>query len=852
MLALAAAAYALLAASLPRESGSAPVPGLSAPARIELDARGVPRVRAASLLDAFRAQGYLHAQERFFQMDLARRSAAGELAALVGSAALPLDERQRPLQFRKRAEALLAALPAEQRDWLEAYAAGVNAGLADLGSRPPEYWLLRARPAEWRPVDSLLVAYAFYTMLSNSDAYEKPQGAMRATLPAPLYEFLTPSTSRFDRPLIGASASDPTAGYRPLPIPLPAARGSGPSTPDAPPTLAPPGELPRPGDSPPSGDSAPPSDSPPSSDSPPPDAPPIVDAPFTGPASNQWVVGPGRTAGGAALLANDPHLELRLPSSFYRSELYWQDHVARGVGIPGLPGIVVGANEHLAWGVTVSYADQSDWVVVETLPGDPSRYLTPDGAERFGVERERIEVRGAAAVPLEIRTTRWGPVLDRDWRGRPLALHAAWLEPDGLDLDMLELAAARDVGAAEAIVASWSGPSLNWVFADTAGAIGWIVNGPLPRRRGFDGSVPESWADGRHGWEGRLMPPRLVNPPGQALYAANNRTLPAPASNALTRTWLRPVRAKRIADLLDAGHDFDEADFLKMQLDTRAEAYDFIRDLALEVLSPDESDPELAAVRARIAEWNGRADTDQVGFRLLHVYHRALLSRVLSPLLAPVRAADPTFVYRWPLADEPLRRLLEERPPALLPAGFADWREFLRAILVDAVHALDGDPDRPGPSAAWGDVNRLDVGHVLARVPVLGHWLRLPPVPLPGSAISVRVAEPDRGSVFRMVVSPSRPEAGIFEIEGGQSGHFLSRHFADEQADWVQGAPAPFLAGPTVARFELVPGQSPAKSRTSARRRNAATAVSQRALAGKVTARPPSAAIAVFPFGDTR
>ena len=209
------------------------MPGLAAPVRVELDGLGTPRVRAASLLDAFRAQGYLHAQERFFQMDLARRSAAGEIAALVGARALPLDERQRPYQFRKRAQALLPSLPAEQRDWLEAYAAGVNAGLADLGSRPPEYWLLRATPDAWKPEDSLLVAYAFYTMLSNNDAYEKPQGVMRATLPESVYAFLTPSTSRFDRPLVrasgavgesallGAPANDPTGGYRPLPIPPP-------------------------------------------------------------------------------------------------------------------------------------------------------------------------------------------------------------------------------------------------------------------------------------------------------------------------------------------------------------------------------------------------------------------------------------------------------------------------------------------------------------------------------------------------------------------------------------------------------------------------------------------------------
>jgi penicillin amidase len=787
VLAVGGAVYALLAASLPRQSGRAPVAGLAAPVPVELDARGVPRVRAASLVDAFRAQGYLHGQERFFQMDLARRSAAGELAALVGPAALPLDARQRPFEFRKRAEALLEALPAEHRDWLEAYSAGVDAGLADLGSRPPEYWLLRARPTPWRPEDSLLVAYAFYTMLSNNDAYEEPQGVMRATLPKSLYEFLTPSTSRFDRPLIGATAQDPTGGYRPSPIPI-GGPLSGPSLPEG---------------------------------------PPLVDPPLTGPASNQWVVGPERSTHGSPLLANDPHLELRLPNSFYRSELYWggatesagsgaaspSEHAARGVGIPGLPGIFVGANEHLAWGVTVSYADQSDWVVVETVPGDPRRYRTPDGTEPFGIERERIAVRGGADVPIEIRTTRWGPVIDQDWRGRPLALHAAWLAPDGLSLDVLELARASSVRAGEDILARWSGPSLNWALADTAGAIGWIVNGPLPNRKGLDGSVPESWADGRLRWQGRLEPPRLIDPPAHVLYTANNRTLAVPASDSLTRAWMRPLRAKRIADLLGAQHAFDESDFLAMQLDTRAEGYDFVRDLALEVLAPSETDPELAAVRARIAAWNGRADPDQAGFRLLHVYYRALLARVLAPLLAPVRAADPTFVYRWPLADEPLRRLIEERPPELLPTGFPNWRTFLRAVLVDAVHALDADPARPGPDAEWGEVNRLDVAHVLGRLPLLGRWLRLAPAPLPGSAISVRVAEPARGAVFRMVVSPSRPEAGILELEGGQSGHFLSSHFADQQADWVAGAPAPFLAGRTVHEIELVPAREDGKDR---------------------------------------
>jgi penicillin amidase len=530
---------------------------------------------------------------------------------------------------------------------------------------------------------------------------------------------------------------------------------------------------------------------------------------MTGPGSNQWAVAASRSAGGRALLANDPHLQLRLPNPFYRSELHWDGHDARGLGIPGLPGIIVGATDRLAWGLTVSYADQSDWVVVEVAPDDPSLYAVPGGTERFGIEHERIEVHGGPPVVFDVKTTRWGPVLDHDWRGRPLALHATWLEPDGLNLEMLALLEAPDVASAVDIASRWSGPSLNWAFADADGNIGWTVNGPLPKRAGFDGARPESWADGTRGWHGRLDPPRRLNPPGGVLFTANNRTVAEPAADDLSRMWMRPLRAKRIDDLLAGKNRLDERDLLAMQLDTRAEGYDLIRDIALEVLAPAESDPVLAGVRERIAAWNGLADPDQAGFRLLQLFYRALLERVLSPLLARPLAANPRFVYRWPLADEPLRRLLEARPPETLPAGFADWHAFLRGVLVDAVRALENDPSRPGPAASWGEVNRLDVAHPLARLPLLGGLLRLPATPLPGSMISLRVAAPDFGAVFRMVVAPGRPEAGFLEMEGGQSGHFLSPHFRDQQGAWAAGAAAPFLAGKTADAFELDPAPPP-------------------------------------------
>jgi penicillin amidase len=773
ILVLAAVAYLTVRAALPRRSGEVTLAGLAAPIEIELDDHAIPRIRGASFEDVLRGEGYMHAQERFFQMDLLRRSVAGELAALVGARALPLDRAQKPFDFRRRAERLLGELPAHQAAWLAAYTEGVNAGLRDLGARPPEYWLFGARPEPWRPEDSLLVVFQFYTRLSTNEEYERPQGLLHELLPGPLYEFLTPSASRFDRPLAGSDA-DPTGGYTPLPIPGPDAvdlrTGSTPA--------------PAPGT-------------------------PRVAPPLSGPASNQWALDASRTARGDALLANDPHLDLRVPSTFYRCELEWPEGVLRGVSIPGLPAILIAARDRLAWGATVSTADQSDWVVVEVDPRDPARYAAPGGSEPFGRETLAIAVAGAPPERVEVRTTRWGPVVAADERGRPLALHAAWLEPGGLDLDLLELATAGSVSDAVALLDRWDGPSLNWMLADADGRIAWTVNGPLPRRVGFDGSRPESWADGSRAWDGELERPALLGRADGALLTANNRTLPLDRANAISRMWMTPLRAARITELLAAQPTLSERDLLAMQLDTRAAGYDQIRDVLLDVVPSDEADPPLARARAHVAAWNGRADLDQPGFRIVQLYYRALLERVLAPLLAPAVAVDPEFVYRWPLADEPLRRLLEERPAHLLAPEFADWRTFLRAVLGDALAAIERDASRPGVDAPWGEVNVMDVAHPFAGLPVigalLGSRLRYPRDALPGATLAVRVATPSYGALIRLAVSPAHPEDGILEMAGGQSGHFLSPHFMDLHADWVNGAATPFLAGPAVTRIVLEP-----------------------------------------------
>ena len=767
VLLLGASGYAVVAASLPRRGGEALLPGLIASVSVAVDSRGIPTARAESFLDVLRAQGYLHAQERFFQMDLLRRASAGELAELFGERALATDMGQRPFGYRERARAIRATLPREQNAWLDAYTEGVNAGLADLGARPPEYWLTGAEPQRWLPEDTVLVVLTFYTMLSNNESYERGQGVMHEVLPEALYEFLTPSTSRFDRPVLGASPVDPTGGYVPLPIP-------GPDVVDLRTRRAPQSS-----------------------------GPPRVEPPLLGPASNNWAVDATRGAERRAIVANDPHLSLRLPNIFYRIELTWGDRALRGASIPGLPGVLIGASNNVAWGATVSNADQSDWVVIEVDPSDPTRYRTPDGFEPFVTGSAEIAVAGSKPVALETRATRWGPVVAVDWRGRPLALHATWLEPQGLDLRIIGLAEAADAAAASVVLARWAGPSLNWALADADGEIAWVVNGPLPRRVGFDGSKPESLADGTRSWQGRRAPPGAIGGRDGAIYTANNRTLPPSQADTVSRMWMRPLRAKRIDDLLAERRTFAETDFLAMQLDTRAEGYEQIRATILDVVTRDERDPKLKRARELAEQWSGSADVDQTAFRLLQAYYRALLERALTPLLAPAFEADPTFVYRWPLADEVLRRLLDERPPNLLTSEHADWPSFLRRTLLDTTVELE----RGGSiDAEWGDTNVLDVAHPFAAsVGPLGRLLSLPRAQLPGSMVSLRVAAPNYGAVLRMAVSPAAPENGVLELAGGQSGHFLSPHFRDLQQDWVDGTPTPFLAGEPVASFELTP-----------------------------------------------
>jgi penicillin amidase len=770
----------------PRDEGSFPVAGLTAPVIIERDSIAVPVIRAQSLADAARGLGFIHAQERFFQMDLARRYSAGELAELVGPQILANDERMRPFEFRRLAREVLARLPAGQREQIAAYTEGVNAGLKQSVAPPLEYTFLRAAPAAWRDEDCLLVMYSFFDALHFTPQYEKRLAVMQEALPTELFEFLTPVSSRFDAPLLpGGDRPLGENDYTPAPIP-------GPDVIDLRGTV----RHSRARGNPASGHAEVVSfvDT----------APPLVAG------SNNWAIAGARTPDGRAILANDPHLQLSAPGVWYRAELRTTEHFLAGLTLPGLPGIVIGTNGHVAWGFTNTTADFQDYIIIEVDPDDPSRYRTPDGWEPFEIIEETIAVKGAGPRTLRIQKTRWGAVTDRDARGRPLVLKWTALDPSMVNLEIMEMADARSVDDAVLVARTWYGPSQNVLIADDAGRIAWVVCGYLPNRAGFTGKVPVSWADGTARWDGPLpeaLRPAIIDPEEGVLFTANNRTIPVECCPGFSSFWDLGTRASRIGEMLNEGEGFLEPDLFEMQLDTRIEVFDLYRELAITACARTNGDELVTEAEEIVRGWNGTADLDQPALRILESFRNVLRSRVFTPLVAACAKVDPSFRYRWWMDEEPLRRLLEERPMHLLSQQFQSWDELIDDSFRAALVMLTAPPDGKPLDTPWGETNRADIQHpaAMAAPPAVAGLLGMPHDPLPGHHEAVRVSAPSFGASARLVVSPGREIDAILHIPTGQSGHPLSPHYRDSQPAWVSGAPTPLLSQQPVRVMRLVP-----------------------------------------------
>jgi len=781
LLALAAAGWITfeLRSSLARVDGELQVDGPSAPVTIERDALGIPTIRGASRADVAWATGFVHAQERFFQMDLLRRSTAGELSGLFGARAFRVDARARLHRLRARAARAVEESTPEVRAVVRAYTAGVNAGLADLGARPFEYLVLRQRPERWQEEDTYLVLLAMFVRLQEDrGAYEDAITLMHDRLPAPLAQFLSPPGTRWDAPLVGprlAGAPVPGAGVVDLrERPAQAARLE---------RLSPEGFERHQA------------------------------------ASNGWAVSGEHTADGRALLANELHLNLGVPNIWFRTVLEWPDGTdgtlrrVVGVTLPGAPATVVGSNGRVAWGLTNSLVDTSDLVVLDADPEDPDVYRTPDGDRTIERRREEIRATGGEVKEVEVPETVWGPIVDHDAGGRPRALRWVVQEPGAVDLNVLGLETADGVQEAVDIARRSGIPALNFVAVDDTGRIAWSIAGRMPKRRGHDGGVATSWADGQSGWDGLADPdevPVVIDPPGGRIWNANQRMIDG-AGLALLGDggYVLGARATQIRDTLRGLEGARERDMLDLQLDDRALFLARWRDLLLGLLTPEAvaEDATRGVVRQLVDGWGGHASVDSAGYRFVHVYRIALALELFPRLTAACREAEPGFNYlaRVHAMEAPLWTMVTERPDNLLPADYESWRALLLAKVDETAAALQKN-GRPLPEATWGLRNVASITHPLSgALPGLGRWLDMPRTSLPGDDHMPRVQHPSYGASLRMVVSPGHEEDGFFEMPGGESGNPVSPHYGDQHHAWEVGEPAPLLPGAVVERLTLRP-----------------------------------------------
>ncbi len=741
-------------ASLPTLGGEAPVAGLNAPVVIARDSLGVVRITATTRADAARALGFVHAQERFFQMDLLRRAGAGELSDLVGAKAVEADTKLRPHHFRDRARQVVETLPAPDLAILDAYVGGVNAGLAALGARPFEYAVLRTAPEPWRPEDTILVGYTMFIDLQRSRLVDEMETrAERTALPPALARFLDPIGDEWDAPLIGGALASPEippldslGSYRP-----------GPMLTDSTGTSAP---LDR--------------------------------------GSNNWAVAGSRTATGSAILANDMHLGLRLPNIWFRAWIETPGQAVGGLTLPGTPTVIAGSNGRVAWGLTNSFGDFVD--LVRLVPAGAGRVRTATGTVATTVTRDTIRVAHGEPVVLETTGTPWGPVLSTDEQGNRYAAQWAAHRPGAVDLSLLRMEAATTVAEALDIAAAAGIPAQNLVAADAAGHIGWTIGGRLPERRSRDGQMPTLSTDPDALWPGLRDPaqtPRVVDPPSGQVWTANNRVA---GGAALGLIGLGPydvgTRAGMIRDdLARLTAPVSEVDLFAVQLDDRGVSLVRWQGLLLQTLDAEALRwrPDRSALRSRVERWGGRASTGSPGYGPVRAFHETLDTLLTASLLAPVRALYPGADD---LRENALWALATQQPPQLLPPDAGSWR----ALLLRAADAAAAEPP------TWGSHNTADIKHPLAdALPFFGRFLRMPPDPLPGDAPMPRVARKDFGASERMVVSPGHEAQGILDMPGGQAGHPMSPYWGAGHDAWVDGRALPFLPGRAVWTLRLVP-----------------------------------------------
>ncbi len=749
VVAVAGAAY-LFYRAMPAYSGSVVLPGLSAETRVWRDGYGAPHIFAANLDDAARALGYLHASERLYQMEINRRAGQGRLAEIAGADLVDVDRFTRTLGLYALAQSSFAALSPWAQRRLQAYADGVNAVLdSHRNALPPELLILGDAPAPWKPADTLVWGKLMALQLSGNSAMESLRARLAQKLPADRAGWLLPMPNA-DWPVTTAPVAHPD-------------HASLEETRDRLGALL----------------------------------------QMSHGASNEWVVAGSRSETGKPILANDPHLELGAPILWYLARIVTPQASIKGGTIPGLPVVLIGQNDRIAWGLTTSDTDAEDLFVETVDPSDPTQYLTPDGAKPFLIHDETIHVKDAPDVKLHIRATRHGPVvsdIDGDLAalagpGKAIALAFTGLgDRDTTAEALMRVDVARNWGEFLDALKPYQTPTQNFAYADVDGDIGFISPGLLPTRKSGDGLAPVDGATGAADWTGVMsfdQAPQLHNPAAGFIFNANNAIVGPDKAAEYGRDWEETFRARRIQQFFDANSKLSLDLSATMQADHLT--LDF-GDLLPFLKRAAPSDERARQALALLGAWNGVMDKDRPEPLIYTAFVRAL-HRVML-----VEKTGLSLGEKGPFAAETLIALLRDHPEWCDAPGKPDpdCRATLARALDEGLAELVRRDGSDMSQWRWGHEHVALLQHkVYSHIPLLD---RISDLSMPssggfytldrGGGFATPADQPyarTHGGGYRAIYDLADPDKSRFIIATGESGHIFSPHYRDLAPLWSEG-----------------------------------------------------------------
>lgn len=749
------------------------IKGLKDRVTITRDERGIPYIDAKSDEDLYFAQGYATAADRLWEMDLFRRTARGELAEILGAGpnnlVLDQDKLHRTYGFAQEADAEVAQASPKALMALEAYARGVNAYASSLDAKsmPPEFQILQYSFRPWTPADSFVVVKIFFEALSDTWRLDVMRQAM-ASLPADKRNALLAETSPLDVLLVGkdTQAKRATASVRSSDSLSPAALAA----------LAHNQEI---------------------------AANALDRIGFYADAlaaSNNWVINGSHTVTGKPLLANDPHLRPTAPSIWHMVHLNAPGVRVAGITSPGVPGVIIGHNDRIAWGFTNVGPDVQDLYIEKFDPANPKRYQTPQGWQDAVVRQEQIKVRKGFAstetdvVTHEVTVTRHGPIVfEAD--GKRYALRWTALDPKLNRPDVqYALNRARNWNEFNAALETFTAPTQNIVYADVDGHIGYHAAGVVPIRKSGDGGVPYDGSTDAGEWTGYIPVaklPSVYDPPSGIIVTANQRIVGTDYPYFLTHSWAQPYRARRIFTLLNEKPKHSVEDFRRIQGDVYSIAGVLFTREAVKLLRPKltASDEKLRAALDAFEKWDGRVNAESTVAPLASAMRLAFRSKILTAALGPDLARN----YQWGNFDTTLDRIIKDQPAEWLPKEFPSYADLMRASYDEAVATLSKNLGADETKWTWGDLAKARFPHPLGQAPLIGGMFTVPPFPQNGTGGLLGATVNVGASVsMRLIADLSDWDKTQQGIALGESGVPKNPHWTDQLADWRAVTPREF------------------------------------------------------------